>query len=253
MSMLHEIQARLQLFIAEGDARACADDVAATPAIATDRLGIFRNNSLVTHTRVLAAVFPVVCRLVDPGFFAYLVHEFLRHNPPAHPCLSEYGETFPEFVANFPPVMRIVYLEDIARLEWAISRAASVPAPQSVSLNEFASRPADPALARLKLDSSVRFVASEYPIDLIWQMNQSDNEVEAATLEERPAYLEVRGGRTEILRRLDKPDWVFRSLISSGDALGVAIETTLHFEPRFDLAGAIARLFAEGLVVSCEP
>lgn len=252
MSTLNEIQSRLQRFIAEGDARPCAHDVAATPAVATDRLSIFRNNSLVTHTRVLAGVFPVVRRLVDPGFFAYLAHEFLRKNPPAHPCLSEFGATFPEFVANFPPVMRIMYLEGIARLEWAISRVTSVPALQWVSLNDFASRPADPALARLKLDLRVRHVASEYPIDLIWQINQSDNDVEAVTLEDRPAYLEVRGGRAEMLRRLEKPDWIFRSLIADGDPLGVASETTLQFEPHFDLAGAIARLFAEGLVVSCE-
>lgn len=250
--MLHEIQSRLQRFIAEGDACPCADDVAATSAVAFDRLGIFRNNSIVTHTRVLASVYPVVCRLVDPGFFAYLAHEFLRKNPPAHPCLSEYGAMFPQFVANFPPVMRILYLEDIARLEWAISRVTRVPALQSMSLNDFVSRPADPAMARLQLDSRTRLVASEYPIDLIWQINQSDNDVEAVTLEDRPAYLEVRSGRAEMLRRLEKPDWIFRSLLADGDPLGVASETTLQFEPHFDLAGAIASLFAEGLVVSCE-
>ena len=242
----------LRRVIAEGDARACADEVDGTPTLAIDRLGIFRNNSLVTHTSVLASMFPVVRRLVDPSFFAYLAHEFLRKNPPTHPCLSQFGNSFPAFVATFPPVMRIVYLEDVARLEWAVSRVESGPAPQSMSLNQFASRLGDPALARLRLDSNVRLIASEYPIDRIWQTNKFDIDVETVNLQGRAAYLEVRGGRTAILRRLDKSEWIFRSLIATGDPIGVSIETTLQLDPSFDLAGAIARLFAEGVVASCD-
>jgi Putative DNA-binding domain len=252
MSTLRELQTKLKLFIAEGDARACTDDIVGLPAVAIDRLGIFRNNSLVTHTSVLAAVFPVVRRLVDPRFFAYLAHEFLRHNPPAHPCLSEYGDAFPGFVASFQPLQRMAYLADVAHLEWAISRVATAPALECMSLNEFASRTRDPALARVRLDSRVRFIASKYPIDLIWQMNQPGGDVDAVDLQVREFHFEVRAGRTELLRRVKKTDWIFRSSIAAGDALGVATEATLRLEQSFDLAGAIARLFSDGLVVSCE-
>jgi hypothetical protein len=252
MPTLPEVQRKLRRFIADGDASECLEAVDGIPALATDRLGILRNNSLVTHTSALAAVFPVVRRLVDPGFFAYLAHEFLRENPPVHPCLSEYGEVFPGFLARFPPVARIVYLEDVARLEWAISRVATAPAEEAMSLRQFASRPGDPACARFRLNSKVRLVASAYPIDLIWQMNQVDNELGTVRLDDRAAYLEVRGGRTELLRQIDKADWIFRCLVAGGDELGVATETTLQFDRRFDLAGALARLFAEALVVSCE-
>jgi hypothetical protein len=252
MPTLHELQKKIQRFIADGDACGCAVEVDGSPIIAPDRLGILRNNSLVTHTSVLAGVFPVVRRLVDPAFFAYLAHEFIRHNPPKHPCLSEYGDAFSGFVARFPPARKLAYLGDIARLEWAISRIANAPAQASMSLTQFASRGGDPALARLKLDSRVRLVASKHPIDLIWQLNQSDNSPGVAGVEASAAYLQVRAGQLELLRRVEKSDWIFRSLIATGDALGTAVETVLHFDRHFDLPCALAKLFAENLVVSCE-
>jgi Putative DNA-binding domain len=252
MPTLHELQKKLQRFIIDGDARACTADVDDSAIIAADRLNIFRNNFLVAHTSALAAVFPVVRRLVDPRFFAYLAHEFLRRHPATHPCLSEYGAAFPGFVAHFAPVGRIAYLEDVARLEWAISRVTNAPATTSMSLKQFAARAGDPALARLTLSPRVRLIASKFPIDLIWRMNQPDGDVHAVDMDGHAAYLEIRAGRPELLRRMDKVDWIFRGFIAAGDALGVATETTLHFDRQFDLAGAIARLFAEGLVESCE-
>ena len=246
---LHELQRKLRRFITDGDVIPCTSDVNESQSIATDRLGIFRNNSLVAHTSALAAVFPVVRRLVDPAFFAYLAHEFFRLKPPAHPCLSEFGDRFSGFLADFSPVQKLAYLEDVARLEWALSRTASVPRQHLMSLNLFASRPGDPALARLHLDPGVQFVSSEFPIDLIWQMNQPGSHLETIDVGGNPAHLQVRGGREQKLVRLEKPSWVFRSSIASGHVLGVAFEAALESAPHFDLALAIATLFAEELVV----
>jgi hypothetical protein len=250
MPTLHELQRKLRRFIADGNAIPCTPDLNESLGIATDRLEIFRNNSLVAHTSALAAVFPVVRQLVDPAFFAYLAHEFSRLNPPSHPCLSEFGDRFSGFLAAFPPVQKLAYLEDVARLEWALSQTTSAPRQHVMSLNQFASRSGDHSLARLHLEPGVRFVSSEFPIDLIWQMNQPESPLQAIDTEARPVHLQIRGGREQQLVRLQQSSWVFRSSIASGDVLGAAFEAALCFAPHFDLALAIAGLFAEELVVS---
>jgi len=249
---LHDVQADFRRFIADGTPGGLADLVCGSVAEVCRRLDIFRNNSLVAHTTVLSTVYPVVRRIVDGRFFAYAVHEFLRTSPPSHPCLSEFGERFAGFLADFAPAAGLRYLPDVARLEWAISRAAGTAvAAKPLSIAKLIESPGDPALARLRLDPAVRFIASDYPIDVIWSMNQPDSEPDT-TLPDEAVWLEVRPTGAQLLRRLDRASWVFRSALAVGSTLGNAAEQALRHDCAFDLAAAIAALFSERLVVECE-
>lgn len=249
---LHEVQADFRRFIADGRPGGLPDLICGSVADASRRLAIFRNNSLVAHTTVLGAVYPVVRRIVDARFFAYAVHEFLRTGLPSHPCLSEFGEQFPDFLAQFAPTASLLYLPDVARLEWAISRAAgAVMATTPLQMTALVARAGDPALARLRLDPSVRFIASDYPIDLIWAVNQPDKEPEPIPSDEA-VCLEVNPAGAGRLRRLDRANWVFRSACAAGATLGAAVEEALRHDGAFDLAVAIAALFSDRLVVACE-
>src|SRR5262245_53926427 len=87
------------------------------------RLQIYRHHVLTSLTDVLQTTFPVICRLVDERFFRYAADAYIRQYPPEAPCLFEYGAHFPAFLATFPPCRHLEYLEDVARLEWALHRA----------------------------------------------------------------------------------------------------------------------------------
>jgi len=249
---LHDVQSDFRRFIADGNPGGLPGLVCGNVAEARRLLAIFRNNSLVAHTSALAAVYPVVQRIVDGRFFAYAVHEFLRTNLPSHPCVSEFGERFPVFLADFAPAADLRYLPDIARLEWAISRAAGAAvASKPPSMADLIERPDDPALALLRLDPAVSFIASDFPIDVIWTLHQPGREPET-TLADEGVWLEVHPGGTELLRRHDSVNWAFRSALAAGATLGNAAEEALRQDCAFDLAAAIAALFAERLVVACE-
>src|SRR3546814_5922375 len=43
----------------------------------------------------------------------------LRAHPPTVPQLLHYGDRFADFLAGFKPVRALLYLPDVARLEWA--------------------------------------------------------------------------------------------------------------------------------------
>src|SRR5687768_13034311 len=80
---------------------------------ATDRLQIYRHHVLASLTEVLQGAFPVICRLIGERFFRDAADAFIRHAPPAAPCLAEYGARFPAFLAAFPRCRDLAYLPDV--------------------------------------------------------------------------------------------------------------------------------------------
>src|SRR5262245_48231207 len=137
------------------------------------RLAIYRHHVLATLTDALAATFPVVVRLVDARFFAYAADAYIRRHPPAGPCLFEYGESLPDFLATFPACRHLEYLPDLARLEWAMNHALHAEDAVALDPRWLARVPAE-ALGRLRLrlHPSARLVASPWPVDAIWRANQ---------------------------------------------------------------------------------
>jgi hypothetical protein len=216
------------------------------------RAAIYRHHVFTTLTDVLRAAYPVVCRLVDERFFAYAAAQYIRQQPPTGPCLFEYGASLPHFLADFPPCQDLVYLPDVARLEWAIHSAWHAEASMALDLHCLRSpAPNDLASLTLALEPSVSYVRSPWPIDRIWHVNQLDADPGAVvSLDAGAAHLEIRRRDDEVtFRTLEIGTWAFRSACVGRLPLAQAFETALVAEPHFDLTSALYTLFTEGLVV----
>jgi Putative DNA-binding domain len=212
------------------------------------RLGIYRNHAFATLGDALKAAFPVVCRLVDERFFAYAAHEYLRGHPPHARCLVEYGADFAEFLVGFEPCGTVPYLPDVARFEWALNIAATVSEATAMAAEELAAVPAErAAYVALRLQPSLSYLASPWPVDTIWQANQQD-EVGPVDLGEGGTRLEIRRtGAAAAWRRLDAGTFAFRTALADGLVLAAAIEAATMADPAFDLVAALRHVFAEGL------
>src|SRR6201993_348819 len=251
MSMLLELQMRLRRAVLGGDT---ADIVAAIQGDGLDpaaRVGIYRHHAFATLGDALQGTFPVVCRLVDKRFFAYAAHEYLREHPPHSRCLVEYGADFADFLADFEPCKALPYLADVARFEWALNIAGTVREAAPLPLQELAAVPADKATyVALRLQPSVRYLGSPWPVDAIWQANQQ-NEVPAVDLASGGTNLEIRRARDAVAwRRLDPATFAFRTGLADGLALAAAMAAATRQDPAFDLVAAVQQVFAEGLVVA---
>ena len=172
MSMLLELQMRLRRAVLGGDT---AEIVAAIQGDGLDpaaRVGIYRHHAFATLGDALQSTFPVVCRLVDKRFFAYAAHEYLREHPPHSRCLVEYGADFADFLAGFAPCEQLRYLSDVARFEWALNIAGTVREATRLQAEALAAVPAhEAAYVALRLQPSLSYFASPWPIDAIWQAN----------------------------------------------------------------------------------
>jgi hypothetical protein len=250
MSMLLELQMRLRRAVLGGDT---AEIVAAIQGDGLDpaaRVGIYRHHAFATLGDALQSTFPIVCRLVDKRFFAYAAHEYLREHPPHSRCLVEYGADFADFLARFGPCAKFPYLADVARFEWALDIAATVreAAPlQAETLAEIPARKA--AYVAFRLQPSLSYFASPWPIDAIWQANKAD-EVPPIDLASGGTSLEIRRADEAVVwRRLDPGTFAFRTALADGLVLAAAMAAATLRDPAFDLTAALQYVFAEGLAV----
>lgn len=139
------------------------------------RFAVYRNNVALSLTRALEAAFPTVRKLVGEAFFAAMAGDFLRAHPPRSPVLMLYGEDFPDWLAQFPPVAHLGYLPDVARLDQAMREsyhaADSAPLPEAEFQRLLGE---DIARLRVALAPSLRLIRSRWPIAAIWRANHAD-------------------------------------------------------------------------------
>ncbi|MBV8575842.1 MAG: putative DNA-binding domain-containing protein [Acetobacteraceae bacterium] len=251
MLALHEVQTAFR-------AALIGNDATVTELIGNDglppavRLGIYRNNVFSSLKQVLIDTYPVVCRLVDERFFLYAADRFIRRHPPRQACLFRYGAGFADFLAIFPPTCHLVYLPDVARLEWLMNAAAHADNVPPLPANALACV-AQTAAADLvlRLDPSIGLLRSDWPIERIWHANQRDADPDASVdLDSGGTSIEVRRyGNSVMFRLLDQPSYAFRAALASGHRLEDAAELALAEDPRFDLTACFQALFAEESVV----
>ena len=252
MLALHELQAAMVRALLGGDAAAAAAEVQGDGLAPESRLDIYRHHVIDTLTAVLEAAFPVVCRLVDRRFFAYAADSYIRREPPAGPCLFEYGATLPDFLAAFPACAGLPYLADVARLEWAMHRAAHAEDAAPLAPAQLAAVPAEdvPRLT-FRLQPSLFLLGSRWPVDRIWKANRATaEEPDPVDLSAGPAYLEVRSDGVGVtVRAVDAARHTFRSALAAGRCLERAAAEAATVDARFDLPAALHDLLSEQVLV----
>jgi hypothetical protein len=196
--------------------------VAAGGRIDAKRFAVYRNNVHVGLVGTLEARFPVVRRLVGEAFFTGMARVFVGQEKPRSPVLMHYGDTFPDFVAGFPPAGGLPYLADVARLEvrWseAYNAADDVPATPS----DLAEIPPDQLAGTvLHRHSAAALVVSDYAVGSIWDANQQDV-VPALDPRRREAVLVARPGAEVRLHILPLTDVAFARALLDGRTIAEA-------------------------------
>ena len=242
---LRDLQAAFAVHLV-GDER--ADVVAAVvgdsiPAAA--RLRVYRHHMFQSLGTALAATFPTVHALVGADFFRGLARAFIAHTLPEQPVLAEYGAGFPAFIAAYEPARALPYLEDVARLDWALNVAFHSPPDGRLTTADLAMVPAErlPGMS-VALSAGATLIGSQYPIDRIWSASQPG--ASAA-----PVDLAAGGVHLLVLRRPDDAAFVilgegeaaFVAALASGQPFEAAAARAA-VDAHFDLSTAFARLLS---------
>jgi hypothetical protein len=222
---LLETQRAIGASLVDGDDRMAAamlaDDVGA------DRLNIYRNTFITGVTKALRLTYPAIHRLVGADFFAGAAAPFIAQHPPRTACLDQYGAEFPDFLRSFQPAASLAYLADVARLEWAVSRAIHAADAGPLDLAR---------LAALSLEDQVRvcflphpsvgLLRADHPADTIWRgvLDGDDAALSAIDLDGGPVHLLVERRATGVaVSRLDEPAWCFAKALCDSRPVAAAL------------------------------
>jgi len=195
-------------------------DITRDPAV---RLAIYRNNCLSNLVRALTLNFPAVRHLVGSEFFAAAAQEFISQYPPASACLDDYGQALALFLTHFPPADSLSYLPDVARLEWAVSRALHAPRAAGLEVSRLAAlEPQAMAEVRFVPQPAISLLRLDTPADAIWRavLDQDDAAMAGLDLTDGPVHVLIERSQDGVeVRRLIRAAWRLMQRLCAGEPL----------------------------------
>ena len=212
---------------------------------------VYRNNYRGNLHDTLAGAYPVIEQLVGKDFFRLLTRQFIAQHPSRSGNLHHYGAEMASFVAAFEPAQVLVYLPDVAALEWASHCAYFADDAASLDIVKLVQiQPEQYAELILHIHPACHLVRSRYPIAAIWHAHQpganSDFHIDLdsgssnALVSRQDDFVRV----SELLA----PDADWLQAIQTGTPLGVATAFTLERHPDFDLQSALLNLVAHSVL-----
>ena len=239
------------------------DDAEAAACIVVDgidpaaRLGIYRNTFARVLTNALRLSYPAVHRLVAAECFEGAARLFMEDRPPQSANLDDYGAAFPEFLSRFEPVCALAYLHDVARLEWAVSRALHALDVPPLDLGRLAALTEDEqARVWFAPHPAAGLMRADHPADSIWRavLAQDDAALAAIDPTSGPVWLLVHRTESGVeVTRLSEAAWRFTEALFAGRPLHSALEDTPGAEAHVLLAGHLAAGRFAGFGVSDTP
>jgi len=213
----------------------------------TLRFGVYVRHIRVSLRIAIEEAFPVTRRLVGASFFAQMAEQFAATHPPAHGWLSAYGEGFPEFVAQYAPAASLIYLPDVARIEWARVRAANAQADPGLDLESLAALdPIELENLRLNLHEAASLIRSTFPVFDIWQAHQhadDDQIAQIALANGSQDILVTRSGPLEVSVLLLRPgDAAFLTALAQHTSFGSACRAAILADTAYDLSRQLGDL-----------
>jgi len=177
---------------------------------------------------------------------------FIEQYPSRSANLHHYGAEMDVFVANFSPAQELIYLSDVAKLEWACHVAYFEKDENQFNLNRLSQFSTEqyPHLI-FRLHPAVSVVHSLYPVNAIWQAHQPRAESNFHIDLESGPCIALVSRLTDIVQviELSKAEAEWLQHIQAEKPLGISTETTIENHPDFDLQNTLIKLVAQNVLI----
>lgn len=167
---LAELQARMASALVTGVIGPCGELLTGGDS-RVDRLAVHARHVHSSLARAIVDRFQATVWLAGSTLVNEAAAAFVRSQPPARPCIAEYGDRFPTFLSTWPHAAHLPYLAQFATMDWHLGRLAIATD--------------DPPVV-LRLDWS---------LDELMTFFLSDQAPDAYVLRAETVWLELRGAR----------------------------------------------------------
>jgi Putative DNA-binding domain len=252
--LLAELQADMRLALLSGDVAGIAT-LLVGGTDAPQRFAIHQRHYETSLVTVLLEKFPANTWLLGSDFVMQAARAFVRLCPPSRPCLAEYGDRFPSFLASYEGGAALPYVRSFAELEWHVGQVSIAIAKPALTWSDITRVGVD-ALpeATLTLQPGLRYLRAAWAVDELMKLYLVDTAPPRFELAAGDFWIEIRGARGELeIRRLDEPTVMLRESLVRGQRLTDAATRAIERDATFDLATAVMELVANGLVTAMTP
>lgn len=211
----------------------------------------YQANGHALAERSLLAAYPVIAQLMGSESFNALARDLWHINPPRRGDLAQWGDALPAFLASSEQLTEVPYLADVARVEWALHRAAGAPDADTYLPSFARLSTEDPQSLTLTLAPGTGLITSAWPVVSLVTAHTERQ----PTLTEAGQRVRNRVGETAVVWR---QGWRPFVAACPADALGVlqvllsgaALPTALEFAgPDFDFSDWLTQAVHSGLVI----
>lgn len=217
-------------------------------------LRAYRSNGRALAVRALEGAYPVVAQLLGEDNFAPLAHRLWLQHPPACGDVAQWGAQLPACIEALPELAaEEPYLADVARLEWALHRAATAAdaAADAASFALLLER--DPAQLALRLAAGTQLLASRWPVaSIVLAHLQGEPSLEQAGQRLREGVAETalvwREGLWPRMRAVEAAEHAFIAALQEKRRLADALQAA----PQFDVGQWLAPAVQSGLVLGAQ-
>lgn len=247
MPPLADVQAGVARALVMGDAEPIAA-LLKGGADARARFAIHQRHYVASLAAALRQKFPATAWLVGEDTLLDAARAYARAHPPHRPCIAEYGEQFPAFLADRFPALP--YLDAFMELEWSVGRVSIAVGRPSLAWTAVVRGGSESLLsAGLTMQPGLRYLRFAWRVDELMTMYLRGAVADRFVLRNEDAYIEVHGARGALrIDRIDPATFAFRSALSAGASIGEAASAALDCDAAFDAGKALRATVDAGLV-----
>lgn len=217
-------------------------------------LQVYQANRAVLAAQTLASTYPVTCQLIGNESFESLARHFWRQHPPQRGDMGEWGAQLPDYLDTAPQLVEEPFLSDVARVEWALHRAATAPDAALDAASFALLGESDPARSvSLMTSPGIFTLVSVYPVVSIINAHLLGQPTmgEVAELLHGGVGEQVlvwRQGFKPRLRHLGTGEQALITALGDGMALDVALDRAGAVESGFDFNAWLIAAVQTGIV-----
>ena len=136
---------------------------------AKEYIDIYRNNFYENLINSLSITYPTVKKLVGEGCFYSLAKLYVKNNYPKSSSLTNYGNKFSSFIKSVRELKYLVYLPDIAKLDYYFELVYNANTNYKIDINLDNIYYFDD----FKIKKYIKLLKSKYPINSIFKFCHS--------------------------------------------------------------------------------
>ena len=215
-------------------------------------MGIYQNSAIANITHSLILTYPVIEKLVGEAFFSAMCREYIFLTWPQSGNMDDYGVEFPEFIAEFEHAKHLLYLKDVARLEWAFHQS-SLAEDAAITDWSTLAQASDILQLIFLVTPSLSLISSTFPIDKIWHLNQDntplDIEVEFTDEQDNNTFIVLfRQQLKTVVLPITAGDFALLNAFDNGETFEKAIVVASAKQADFSIDDSLKKFIELGVI-----